>query len=416
MTATSGATGATGATAATGHVLGDAALRRVVAVLCVGQITSWGVLYYALPVLAPAISADTGWSPASVVAAFSTGLVVNALAGIATGRGLDRWGPRRVMTTGSVVGVAAVVGLALAPSYPVFLLAWVVAGAAMSATLYAPSFAAVTGWAGDDPARRVRALTAVTLVGGLASTAFAPLTAALVGPLGWRGSYLALAVVLALVTVPAHLLGLRGRWDPPRRLHDARGGPVRGPTREPAFWLMGASFTLAALAVYAGVVNLVPLLVEHGVGLTTAAVVLGIGGAGQVLGRLVWAPVVARTALRTRTAGVFVLVGLTSLVLALVPGPLWLVVLVSLLAGSARGVVTLLHATGVTDRWGAADFGRLNGLLTAPLMLASALSPWAGAAVAQALGSYAAAFAVIAVAALLAALLAPFTLPRRPAR
>ncbi len=46
-------------------------LQRVLVVLCVTEITSWGVLYYALPVLAPAIAADTGWSIPGVTGAFS---------------------------------------------------------------------------------------------------------------------------------------------------------------------------------------------------------------------------------------------------------------------------------------------------------------------------------------------------------
>ena len=37
--------------------------RRVLATLCVTQVTSWGILYYAFPVLSGRISADTGWSP-----------------------------------------------------------------------------------------------------------------------------------------------------------------------------------------------------------------------------------------------------------------------------------------------------------------------------------------------------------------
>ena len=34
--------------------------RRVLAVLALTQVVSWGILYYALPVLAPGISRDTG--------------------------------------------------------------------------------------------------------------------------------------------------------------------------------------------------------------------------------------------------------------------------------------------------------------------------------------------------------------------
>jgi hypothetical protein len=51
--------------------LSAAGQRRVLAVLCVTQIVSWGVLYYAFPVLAPSIAADTGWSVSAVTAAFS---------------------------------------------------------------------------------------------------------------------------------------------------------------------------------------------------------------------------------------------------------------------------------------------------------------------------------------------------------
>ncbi len=178
-------------------------------VLCLTEITSWGTLYYAFPVLAPSIAEDTGWSLGAITAAFSGGLVVSALAGIPVGRILDRHGPRWVMTTASVLGTPALVGVALAGSFGWFLAAWLVVGVAQAGTLYPPAFAALTRWWGDD---RVRALTTLTLVAGLASTVFAPLSAALLGGLGWRDTYLVLAAVLAVVTVPAHLVGLRGDW------------------------------------------------------------------------------------------------------------------------------------------------------------------------------------------------------------
>lgn len=83
--------------------------------LCVTEITSWGVLYYAFTVLSPQISADTGWSAPSVTAAFSAGLVTSALVGIPVGRWLDRFGPRWIMTGGSVLGVISVVAVVGAP-------------------------------------------------------------------------------------------------------------------------------------------------------------------------------------------------------------------------------------------------------------------------------------------------------------
>ena len=57
-------------------------LHRVLVTLCVTETTSWGILYYAFPVLAGEISADTGWSLTRLTAAFSLGLVVSAVLGI----------------------------------------------------------------------------------------------------------------------------------------------------------------------------------------------------------------------------------------------------------------------------------------------------------------------------------------------
>jgi MFS family permease len=79
---------------------------RVLAGLFLTQVVSWGVLYYAFPVALAVIAADTGWSDTTATAAFSTGLLVSAVAGIPVSRLLDRYGPRPVMTVGSVVAVA----------------------------------------------------------------------------------------------------------------------------------------------------------------------------------------------------------------------------------------------------------------------------------------------------------------------
>jgi MFS family permease len=390
-------------------VLTAAGLRRVLAVLCVTEIISWGVLYYAFPVLAPSIAADTGWSVPAVTAAFSAGLVVSALVGIPAGRWLDRIGPRRVMTAGSALAVPALAGIAWAPTFPVFAGAWLLAGVAMAGTLYLPAFAALTRWWGP---RRIVALTAVTLLAGLASTIFAPLTAALLGPLGWRGTYLVLGLVLAVVTVPAHLLGLRGRWpaaEAPRPGERAGSDHV---VRSRAFLLLVVAIAGGSFTAFAVVVNQVPLLTERGLSTSAAAWALGLGGLGQVLGRLGYGRLAAMARVRARAVLVLGFSAATTALLALLPGPAGLLIAAAMLAGAVRGIFTLLQATAVTDRWGAAHYGRLNGIVSAPAMLATAVAPWAGAALAGPLGGYPRVFLLLAGVAVVAALLAAGSVPR----
>ena len=275
-------------------------LRRILVTLCVTQVTSWGILYYAFPVLSGRISAATGWSPPALTAAFSAGLVVSAVAGVGVGRWIDRHGPRGVMTLGSVVAVLAVVAIAVAPTLPVFVGAWLVAGVAMAGVLYPPAFAALTRWYGP---RSVGALTVLTLAGGFASTIFAPITAALADHLDWRGVYLVLAGVLAVVTIPAHAVGLRRPW-PQVAETSATGQRPRDILTSRPFIALAAALALAACASHAAVVNLVPLLTERGIGIGVAAVILGLGGAGQVLGRLGYAPLHRRLDVRSRTVAV----------------------------------------------------------------------------------------------------------------
>jgi MFS family permease len=393
--------------------LNRSGLRRVLAVLCGTEIVSWGVLYYAFPVLAPAMVADTGWSIGTVTAAFSLGLIVAALAGIPAGRWLDRFGPRRVMTAGSVIAVPAVVGIATAPTVAWFFAAWSVAGLAMAGVLYPPAFATLTRWWGP---RRVTALTALTLLAGLASTIFAPVTAALLAQLGWRQSYLVLAGVLAVVTVPAHLFGLRGPWPAPDPA-DRPGKAGHTPTaivRSRPFLTLVPAIALGTFAAFAVVVNQVPLLIERGLSTATAAWALGLGGLGQVLGRLGYTSLTRHAGVRMRSVLVLGALAATTTLLALLPGPAVALIAAAMLAGSARGVFTLLQATAVSDRWGAAHYGRLSGLLLAPATVATALAPWAGAALSEVLGGYPAVFVLLAALAAVAAVLAVGTVPRPP--
>jgi MFS family permease len=390
----------------------------VLATLCVTQIVSWGVLYYAFPVLAPRITADTGWSASAVAAAFSAALVVSAGAGIPLGRLLDRHGPRWAMTAGSVLATLATLGIAAAPGLAWFAVAWWGAGIAMSAVLYQPAFVALTRWYSP---RHVSALTTLTLVAGLASTVFAPLSAALAAQLTWRGVYVALAILLAVITIPLHALGLRRPWPPAPPPVDAEhsAGSTRAVVTSRPFILLTAAMTAASLAMYATLIGLVPLLTQRGASTTVAAIALGLGGLGQVAGRLGYPRLSRTTTIRARTVLTLAFAAATTAALALVPGPIWLLITLAVLAGAARGIATLLQATAITDRWGAAAYGTLSGILGGPVLAAAALAPWVGAALADALGGYPATFAVLAALALAATALAAGSVPaagqRRPA-
>jgi len=415
----------------------------MLAVLCCTEIVSWGALYYAFPVLLPAITADTGWSNAVVSGAFSAGQILSACAGFFVGRLVDRRGPRAVMTVGSVLGVVGLLLAASARSVPMLFAGWLVVGSACAGTLYLPAFAAVTRFFGEG---RVRALTALTVVGGFASTVFAPLTGVISAHLGWREALVALAVGVGAVTIPLHAWGLPsltrgpapaergpGSPDEPRRSaspYAARppsAGPVQGwpsasprspgparmsaprPVRSvltsPAFLALALALTIGGFVGVALVVQLLPALGEWGVGAATASVLLGLVGVGQVLGRIVFGPFASRTSPVGQTA--WVLAGTAAVpLIILLPGTTMLGVVLCLLLGLMRGSLTMIGATAVAERWGIAHFGAINGALSTPVDLARAIAPWGGAALAAGFGSFRMLFVVAAVLAAVASVLA----------
>lgn len=300
------------------------------------------------------------------------------------------------MTAGAVAGAIALTVAATATSLTTFLAGWVLAGTAMAATFYQAAFAALTRWYGPQ---RVRALTVLTLAGGLASTVFAPITAALAEPLGWRHTYLVLAAALLVVTTPLHWFALRGTWIPATHHLDDDESPTHDMTRTARsrpFILMAIALTMSGFAMCAVVFGLIPLLLDRGVTPTAAAVALGLGGLGQTLGRLLYAQVARHTNAAQRTRILILAGGATTALIALIPGPLWLILAAAMAAGAVRGNLTLLQATAVTDRWGTRHYARLTARLTAPVTIAAALAPWAGAALANQLGSYRALFLALA--------------------
>ena len=207
-----------------------------------------------------------------------------------------------------------------------------------------------------------------------------------------------LAAVLAAVTIPAHALGLRLPWTQ-RPPGPAAAGPRpdRHVLASRPFLLLVTAATLCAFAQYAALVNLVPLLTGRGLSPALAAWALGLGGAGQVAGRLCYRALASRLGARGRTVAVIAAGAMVTLLLGLLPGPAALLIAAAVLAGGIRGVFTLTEATLVADYWGSRRYAVVNGVFNAPLTAAGAVAPSAGAAIAAATGSYPALFAILAV-------------------
>ena len=365
----------------------------VVAALGVVQILAWGSTYYLLAVLAEPIVADTGWSLGLVAGGMSLGLLASGLVALRVGRLIEAQGGRPVLAGAMALIALGLALLAAAPSPAAYLLAWAVIGVGMGGGLYDAAFATLGRLHG---AGARRAITALTLWGGFASTVCWPLSAALVEAVGWRGACLAYAALHLLVTLPLCLLVL------PREPRAApAGGPAAAPLgaaaavplSDPRFWCLAVAGTSLATIAAVWSVHLIPILQAQGLTLAAAVALGALVGPAQVGARVIEMASGGRhhPVWTMAAATLLIALGLGGLATGL-PAAAALVAY-----GAGNGVWSIARGALPLSLFGAGGYATTMGALATPMLLASAAAPTLGALLLQRLGA-GATLAVLAAA------------------
>jgi hypothetical protein len=355
---------------------------RAVLVLGVTQILAWGAIFYPPVLTVPLIAAERGWSMTFTMGGFSLALLTAGLASPRVGWLIDRHGGHRVMPVGSLLGALGLTGLVYADHPAAYLAVWMLLGVAIAASLYDPAFASLGRIFG---AAARRPITALTLAGGFASTVSWPATHVLLEAVGWRGTYLVYAALLAGVAAPLHAFVL------PRTRADV-SAPSPGPAQVPSVVLppSGWPFVLlaAAFAAYAFVpsglsAHLLAIFGRTGIDAATVVVIGALFGPAQVaarIGELVLArrihPLnVARFAVGMLLAA-FALLALLGLSVATAAT-------FAVMFGMANGLLTIARGAVPLALFGAAGYGHLMGRIGGPFLVMQAIAPLVLAFVAE---------------------------------
>ena len=342
---------------------------RQVRLLGVVQCVYWGVLFYAFPVLLRPLGAALGHGDAAIAGAFSLGLAASAMSAIAVGRAFDRGHGIHLMRVGALLVPLLLLAWARVESLAGLYAVWTLLGLGMGMTLYEPAFALVIRSLADAQ-RRLRALATVTLLGGLASSVFVPLTAAAVERCGWRATLVLLALPWLAASWVLERGVLRGRpdelpvGDGPRRI---TAPPAAGAVA------LAVPFVAATFAAIALVTLLIPLLLQRGQPLAQAAWVLALLGLGQLPGRLLLARAGPRPAPATLLVLPLLLQVAGLLLLGLVDGLVAAGLGVAVF-GVGAGLYTVARPWAVAGLFGEAA-ATVNGRIAAAQTAARAAAP-----------------------------------------
>jgi MFS family permease len=386
--------------------------RVVITALGITQILGWGTSFYFPAVLAKPIVADTGWALGWVVGGTSIGLLVAGLISPRVGREIDKRGGRPVLAASSCLFAAGLAVIGTAPILPVYLLGWIVVGAAMGAGLYDAAFAALGQLYGKDARGPI---TNLTLFGGFASTVCWPLSAFLVEAVGWRGTCLAYAALHLAIALPLQLVM-------PSARSEGGAASVAAGDRAPAptairnerliLVLIALVMMLAAGIGSIIVVHLLIFLQARGVDFATAVALGTLFGPAQVAARAVerifgqqYHPI------WTMAACCLLMVGGLALLLAGFP-LLWLVIV---LYGAGFGIAWIARGTLPLALFGPERYPVLMGRLAFPSLVVLALAPTAGAFAIERWGAEATLAALTACAALNVLVIAALWFVCRPA-
>jgi predicted MFS family arabinose efflux permease len=346
--------------------------------LSTAVLVSYGTLFYAFALVIDPMERELGWSKTALTAAFSLALGSSALFSVPVGRLIDLGHGRAVMTGGSVLAAVLLALWAQTESYPAFLLIWFGLGIAMAAVFYEPAFAVLAAHLG---LLTRRGITLMTLVAGFASTIFLPLTHLLIESYGWRGAILVLAALNLGLCAVLHGLSIPG---PSRQVrHTTHDRPVASASNarrvlsSASFWFFVVTSVLQGMISTGIPVHLVPMLTERGFSIDAAVAAFAVIGPAQVAARFLTG--FGERALSLKGIGVLTMAlnVLAFGLLPFIPAGSWLIMLFAAFYGASNGMMTIVRALLPPELFGREDYGAIQGMISLPVRIAMAATPFA---------------------------------------
>ncbi|KQP46254.1 hypothetical protein ASF44_25040 [Pseudorhodoferax sp. Leaf274] len=341
--------------------------------------------FYTLGIFAKPLAAEFGWSRSVIQSGFTFSMLGVMCSAWAAGWLIDRFGVRPVALASQAglalgfLGLAAQTGSTTLWQANWFLFA--VLGVATTPLAWSRGIAS---WFVQ---RRGLALGVALSGTGVTALVAPPLLNGVVAAHGWRMGYVAMALSILLVAMPAVWLLFRekpGAAARPGASPQGEGLTLAEALRTRHFWLLLLGFWAICLAVAGLIPNLVPLLTDGGMPVAEAVGYASLLGLNVMLGRLLagwlldrfWGPAVALALLMPPTVA--------CVLLAYGQYPGLAVALIGLAGGAEFDLIAYL----CLRYFGTRNYGQIYAWQWTGFSLASGIGPMAFGLVYDFKGSY----------------------------
>ncbi len=367
----------------------------VVSVALAAGLSFWSFGLYIDP-----LEREFGWSRWEISGGFSIALLVGALASPLIGRGIDRFGPRRVVVLGAVLTAGSFLLLATTTELWQWFAYQSIAAVFRNMMFFIPFQTLVSRWF-----ERKRGLAVGILGTGFSMGGFivVPILRAVIDAVQWQGSFVVSAIVTVAVVAPLALLLIRNQpsdkglqadgdtqpeGEPPRPVV-LTGLTDRQALRTPLFWVIAFALMVFFFGMFGWTAHAVPYYESVGYSKWWAAQLLAIAAGSGIITRLVFGYIADRIS-RIEVAAMALCACLTlSMVALLVTGGSVVGVLIFLgfwFVGSSGGPMIEPLLTART--FGMAHFASILGALAIVSQSGQIVSPIIAGAIFDATGEY----------------------------
>lgn len=367
---------------------------------------------------------EFGWSKAIVAGAFALTRIESGLLGPLQGWLVDRFGPRSILSIGTVIFGVGFILFGLVQSILTFYLTFALIAVGSSLGGFPTLMVSVVNWFQKHRSKAIALSQIGFSFGGL----LVPIIILSLEVFGWRSTAIASGVIVMVVGLPlAQLVRHRpeDHGDTPDGIvndvhqtvaldddHANQDFTAREAMGTQSFWLLSIGHALSLLAVSTVMVHLVPHLIEElNYSLASAGGIVALITGCQMSGQLLGGYLGDRFDKRLICVACMLGHGAGLVLVAFATNP-YMVIAFALLHGLSWGARGPLLVALRADYFGAAAFGTIIGFSSLIMMFGMASGPIIAGLMADASGDYKSAFTLIGVSTTLGSLC--FFAARRP--
>ena len=370
-----------------------------------------GIMFYGLPFFYDFWLTDFGWDRATVTSGNALAkLIVGPLFGFLAGWIIDRFGPRRLMLSGIVMGGVALVGLSMMTTLWHFYLFYLFNALGYMCGGPLPNQVLVSRWFNKG---RGKAMGIIYLGIGIGGMLVPQIARGLTASFGWRDALMSLGILMIAVAFPMAWFVKESPGYQTEQTNIQEPRPELGEILKgwPFYLLViGSMCSIGAVAGTSQNIKLF-LSIDLKYSQEQAANVLSIVLASSILGRLLMGWLADRIQKKFVMILIYSLVALSIplLYFSTTPGVIYVF---AFLFGVALGGDYMIIPLMAAELFGVKVLGRVMGLVITLDGVAEALSPMLAAWLRDKTGSYANGFAALIVLAVIGTV-AVMMLPRK---